>query len=386
MDDAVMTELKRRLTEVDRLDVSRYQFINMDRLKHAAGSAWPDMRTRVFIATRTMIERRIAEDDLIIPCATGYLVIYKALSGKLAENTTNRIREEMERFFFGDGQLSALGVEAMSEQLSVAEFEAALAAADLDLTEDEAQRHLPDLSPASAPTIEGLDFCAVWDARKQAAASYFVMPRSKDGPNTPVYKPDRADPRLDFDLDILDRAALALERLIDTGSRCAVIVPVGFSNVSMPRTRASYVTALARLPEALKPLIWLRLEDAPSNAPGSIMGETGRILLGQSKQLYIDTALDAVSLASQAETGASHVGASLVANRGSSQRADLDRINALARRKGLTTYVDGINRVEDLRVALNAGVDLVAGRAIGIYDAPCAPFRLSAEALLDQVA
>jgi hypothetical protein len=334
MDDAVMQELKRRLTESDRLDVSRYQFINMERLKTAAGAGWPDMRNRVFVATRSMIERRVADDDLIIPCATGFLVIFKALSGKLAEQTTKRIAEDMERFFLGDAELAALNIEAFSEQLSIAEFEAALAAADIEFIDD---GDAPDGAPAldGAPLISGLDFYPVWDANKEAAASYFAAPRPTEnqpgrGPAIPVFRPEKPDPRLDFDLDILDRAAMALERLIDSGSRCAVIVPAGFASLSLPRTRASYVTALARLPEALKPLVWVRLEDAPPSAPASVMAETGRILRGQAAHLFVNTALDALSVDSQTETGAGWIGGTLDPMRSSVQRNDLDRFTALA--------------------------------------------------------
>ncbi len=381
MDDAVMTELKRRLANVDRLDVSRYQFINMERLQKAAGATWPAMRNRVFLATRSMIERRVAEDDLIIPCATGYLVIYAALSGKLAEKTTARIRDEMERFFLGDEELAALNVEAFSEQLSLAEFEAALAGSDIEFIDDGLPQE-PTEAPMPGPgaPFHRLEYRAVWDARKEAAASYFVVPRSDS--ETPVFKPDKPEARLEFDLDVLETAALALERLMEAGSRCAIIAPVGFASAAMARARSQYVTAFSRLPEALRPLIWLRLEDAPASAPASIMAETGRILRGQTSHLFVDAGLDALSLKIQAEAGGRFVGSTLSPTLGAVPRADLDRIVALARRSGVTPYLDGVHRHEDLRPTLDAGISLIAGRSIGIFDTPRAPFRLTREALL----
>jgi hypothetical protein len=390
MDDAVMQELRRRLSETDRLDVSRYQFINMERLKKAAGPSWPDMRNRVFLATRSIIERRVAEEDLIIPCATGFLVIFKALSGKLAEQTTKRIAEEMERFFLGDAELAELNVQAFAEQLSIAEFEAALAAADIEFIDDgAAPAGDPGAATGAAPLIGGLDFYPVWDASNEAAASYFVAPRSPETPDAatlPLFKPEKPDPRLDFDLDVLERAAMALERLIDTGSRCAVITPAGFASVSSPRTRSSYVTALARLPQALKPLIWVRLEDAPPNAPTSVMAETGRILRSHAPQLFVDAPLGTLCLASQTETGAAWIGGRLDPMRTSVQRNDLDRFTALAGRKSVSTFADGAHSPALVRLAIDAGVRLVAGRAVGVYDAPRAPFRLSRSGLLSAAA
>lgn len=391
MQDAVMEELRRRLAEVDRIDVSRYQFINMEGLRRAAGSNWPAMRARVFLATRSMIERRVAEEDLIIPCATGYLVIFKALAQELAERTTARIREDMERFFLGDGELAELNVEAVAEQLSIAEFEAALAAADLDFADE------PDLGGAPAPpdgavndaAFDGLDYVPAWDARQEAAASYFARPRpapSSDGVRSvAIWRPQKPDPRLAFDLEVLDTAIAALERLVCEGSRCALIIPAGYASLSLPRTRSSYVTALSKAPEALKPLIWVRLEDAPSGPPRAVMAETGRILKAQAAQLFVDASIETLDLSPHAESGAAWVGASLGPNR-SASAADLERFTAIARRRDVATYFTDADRPEQLRAAINAQARLIAGRAIAVYDAPRAPFRLSRAALMSRAA
>lgn len=390
MHDAVMEELKRRLAEVDRIDVSRYQFINMERLRDAAGADWPAMRARVFLATCSMIERRVAEEDLIIPCATGYLVIFKALAPKLAERTTARIREDMERFFLGDGALAQLNVEAVAEQLSIAEFEAALAAADLDFTE------APDGSAAAPPAVmsqeaafDGLDYVPAWDARQEAAASYFVRPRPAscaDGVRAPaVLKPEKPDPRLAFDLEVLDRAIAALDSLVSNGTRCALIIPAGYASLSLPRTRSSYATALSKAPEALRSLIWVRLEDAPAGPPRAVMAETGRILKAQAAQLFVDASVKTLDLSPHAETGAAWVGAGHGSSR-SVSTARLERFAAIAQRRNMAAYVTEADKPEQLHAALHAQVRLIAGRAIAVYDAPRAPFRLSRAALVSRAA
>ncbi len=390
MQDAVMEELRRRLAEVDRIDVSRYQFINMERLRDAAGADWPAMRSRVFLATRSMIERRVAEDDLIIPCATGYLVIFKALSHELAERTTERIRKEMEQFFLGDGELADLKVEAVAEQQSIAEFEAALAATDLDFVDDTGSASAPASEADDTPALfDGLDYYPAWDARQEAAASYFATPRafaSPDGVRAPaVLKPRKPDPRLTYDLEVLETALAALERLIASGSRCALIVPAGYASLALPRTRSSYVTALSNAPKALKPLIWVRLEDAPAGPPRAVMAETGRILKAQSAQLFLDASINTLDMSPHAETGAGWVGAVPAGLRGASG-ADLERFAAVARRRNLAAYFAEADRPAQLRAAIDAQIRLIAGRSIGVYDAPRAPFRLSRSSLVKRAA
>ncbi|MBL4544470.1 MAG: hypothetical protein JKP95_00620 [Oceanicaulis sp.] len=46
MNDDVMTQLKRHLASAEQIDVSRYQFVNMDRVRDAAGDRWPEWRER----------------------------------------------------------------------------------------------------------------------------------------------------------------------------------------------------------------------------------------------------------------------------------------------------------------------------------------------------
>ena len=165
-----MIQLKRHLASAEQIDVSRYQFVNMERVREAAGHLWPELRQRAFIASRSILERRIAEDDLIIQCESGYLVIFKALSGRQAQALTNKVRAELEEFFLGEAFINQLGVEAKSEQLSVEEFAATLASADVD--EPRQARSVqtePDQNKAFS-----LFFQPVWDQKREAVASYFV--------------------------------------------------------------------------------------------------------------------------------------------------------------------------------------------------------------------
>ena len=178
MSDPVMNELKKRLAQADRIDMSRHQFVNIDKVRAAAGDLWPSLRERVFVAGRSIIERRVAEDDLIIPCATGFLVVFTALSGEPAARLTRKIRDEMERFFLGDAELAELCVESSSERVSVEEFRAALAAVDSDAGQSAHQA--PKLKPSApdAVTLADLSFHAAWDVRREAVASFLVRPRT----------------------------------------------------------------------------------------------------------------------------------------------------------------------------------------------------------------
>lgn len=389
MHDPVMIELKRRLATADAVDVGRYQFLNMDKVRQAAGAHWPQLRERVFVAARSIIERRAAEDDVVVPCASGFLVIYTALTGDPAAQLTEKIRLEMERFFLGDEALSAIEAHGESERLSIEAFRAALAAADPtgDVSELEIRR--PERPETIA--LSDLTFQAAWDARREAVSSFFVKARTTIERDS-RWRPDltsqlgRADDRLAFDLKVLDHAAAALDPILEKGARCALIVPAGFANLSQPRTRSAYVTALAALPRQKRQLIWTCIQDAPSDAPASTLTETGRIILTYAPHLFILAPLKAASLERYAGAGASWIGAGLPRSVTKSVRDDIDSFVAKARRMKTPVFLDRCDDWEAARTASRHGAGLLTGRATGVFDAPIAPFKLSRSRLLANAA
>jgi hypothetical protein len=393
MTDPVLVELKRRLAQADQVDMSRHQFVNMERVRDAAGDLWPTLRERVFVATRTIIERKVAEDDLIIPCATGFLVVFSGLSGDPAAKLTEKIRREMERFFLGDADLAELSVESSSERLSVEEFRAALAAADADGgTAAAVEAHRPRAQSApDAIALAGLSFEAAWDAHREAVASFLVRPRTvaeREGGWSPDLDAQlkRADERLKFDLAVLSAVAGQLETLLAKGSRCGLITPAGFASLSQPRTRSAYVTALSELPAEHRQLIWVCIYGAPADAPAATLAETGRIVRAHSPHLFIKAQLGAPTFERYAQAGPGWIGAQLPARLTSAARADIESFVAKARRHKAKVFFSGCHDWEAARGASRRGADLIIGRTSGICDEPTAPFRLSRNKLLARAA
>ncbi|KAA5801604.1 hypothetical protein F1654_11955 [Alkalicaulis satelles] len=393
MHDEVMQLLKCHLASVDHVDVGRYQFVNLEPVREAAGALWPQLRERAFLASRTIIERRIAEDDLIIPCATGYLVIFKALTGGPAHRLTTKIRTELETFFLGDKELADLKVAASSEKLSLSEFEEALARSQAE-TEPEPVRTAQ--GPQQAKDVLGidmLDYMPVWDARKEAVGGFMLRARrlNKDSRswlvNGDILRGARKpETRLALDVMVLERAVRSLESLISAGSRCALIIPAGYDSLSQPRLRSDYVTRLSTLAPALRAMIWVRLDGAPADAPLAALAETGRIIAQHAGKLFIHARSDALSLAPYAEMSPALIGTDFPTGSEAAIRTDLERFIALARRAGLETYLDNLNSWEEVRLAARSSARLLSGPSIGVFREPRAPYHLSRAGLLARAA
>ncbi len=395
MHDAVMRLLKSHLASVDHVDLGRYQFVNLDPVREAADALWPQLRERAFLASRTMIERRIAEDDLIIPCATGFLVVFKALSGDPAQRLTEKIRSELETFFMGDEELGGLKVEGLSERLTLSEFEAALAR-----SRPEAEPKAPGPKPSTAEPdaadplrIDALDYLPAWDARKEAVGGFFVRARrlATDGRgwliNGAIVRGERrAEARLALDLLVLERAVAALNRLVKTGSRCAIIVPAGYDSLSQPRCRSAYITRLTQLGQALKAMVWVRLEDTPLDAPRAALAETGRMIAQHAGQLFVHAPADAMTLEPFTEIRPALIGADFPTGSDAAVRTDLDRFMALVRRVGAAAYLDNLENWDAVRLGVRSPARLLAGPSIGVLTAPRAPYRLTRSGLLASAA
>ncbi len=395
MHDAVMRLLKSHLASVDHVDLGRYQFVNLDPVREAAGALWPQLRERAFLASRTMIERRIAEDDLIIPCATGFLVIFKALSGEPARRLTERIRGELEAFFMGDGELGGLKVEGQSERLTLSEFEAALARSRPEAGPKPAgpAAPAPDPDAAGALRIDALDYLPAWDARNEAVGGFFVRARrlATDGRGwlingAIVRGARRAEARLALDLLVLERAAAALNRLVKAGSRCALIVPAGYDSLSQPRCRSAYITRLTALGPALTAMIWVRLEDTPLDAPRAALAETGRMIAQHAGRLFVHAPADAMTLEPFTEIRPALIGTDFPTGSDAAVRTDLDRFMALVRRARAGAYLDNLENWEAVRLGVRSPARLLAGPSIGVLSAPRAPYRLTRAGLLASAA
>jgi len=395
MHDAVMRLLKSHLASVDHVDLGRYQFVNLDPVREAAGALWPQLRERAFLASRTIIERRIAEDDLIIPCATGFLLIFKALSGGPAQRLTEKIRGELETFFMGDEELGGLKVEGQSERLTLSEFEAALARSRPEAEPRPAgpAQPAPDPDATDPLRIDALDYLPAWDARNEAVGGFFVRARrlATDGrgwliSGAIVRGARRAEARLALDLLVLERAAGALDKLIKAGSRCALIVPAGYDSLSQPRCRSAYITRLTALGPALKAMIWVRLEETPLDAPRAALAETGRMIAQHAGRLFVHAPADAMTLDPLTEIRPALIGADFPAGSDAAVRTDLDRFMALVRRAGAGAYLDNLESWEAVRLGVRSPARLLAGPSIGVLSAPKAPYRLTRSGLLASAA
>lgn len=383
MQDKVFEELRQHLASAEHVDVGQYQFINLEAVRAAAGGMWETIRQRVFVASESIIRKHAGDADLVIQCATGFLVVYRGTDADTAQAMTEVIGADMRRFFLGEEMTRFIALEMSCEQLSVAEFAATLDAAqaedDVVSKADLAEVH----ALGARRIIDDLAFSPAWDPRREAVASYVAVPRRRNPENQSWVTGDALligrrglEPRLELDLAVLALAREALETLLAQGERCGVIMPVGYRALAHAATRTRYVAALAALPDPVRRLIFLKVEAAPLDAPAGQVNESCRTLLPWCGRLLIHAPLDALSLQRFENAGAALIGASLPASSTKGLSTDIDRFCALARRVNLPVYFDAVSDWEGLKAALASSARLVAGSVFGQVSSLAAPYRL----------
>jgi hypothetical protein len=415
MQTEVMKALKRHLASAEHVDISQYQFINMEAVQAAAGDRWPSLRDRVFIASRSIIEKRLAEEDLIIPCASGFLVVFVETAGVEADALTHAIKADMTAFFLGEEMLKLLQVDATSERLTVEEFKRTLQAAQAETmtavsgaaagavaaaartpsASDGVTYHpIKDPAPASVPEVEEIIFAPAWDPRREAVATFFALPRSR-GRGAEMWRygsailrgAARPEQRLELELDGLNKIRGHFETFAAKGGRCGLVVSVNYEVIANPRTRVPYAGALSKLPERMRRTLLVRIESAPLDAPAASMTEAFRTLASYCAGLFVHAPLSTLSLTRLEGAGVAWVGCSLPGRNPGQNAGDLDRLMALVKRQRFGAYIDQLTSWEGVKAALETDARLLSGPAVAqAHEELVAPYRLQKAGVLARAA
>lgn len=151
------------------IDVAQFQFINLDEIRARYGAQWPAKRERVFQVARHFISRRVAPEDVLIPAAEGFLLVFGTFTGILADAVANRISKELNTYFLGSPDLDDMKVSTQHQLMTIDEFAKAFG----DLVS--ASKDLAPQAKSTSPEIP-MGFTPVWDARRGALATWFISP------------------------------------------------------------------------------------------------------------------------------------------------------------------------------------------------------------------
>lgn len=325
------------------LDVAQFQFIGMGEIRNRYGERWREKRDRVAHVARHFIARRIGSDDVLIPGADGFLLVFGTAAGFHADAAAKQISRELNSFFLGDPDLDDMQIEARHLSMSMDEFVAAFGAM-MAASREAAQ-------PAPTPATIRMGYTPVWDARHGALATYFISPL--DPANGQPMGWDMHNHRhSDMDLRKLKESEIDMRTLFARGGQALVGVAVHVSSFNNAHNLARMVQAMAQFDARLSRYRVLRVSCVEPGYPRIYLEDLMRAVRPHAKRVAIGLNWMEPDIGSVLKLQPAAIGFSLPYGALSqpSQRDEIySRIGAAveqARHAGVTVGVEGDLRAE----------------------------------------
>ena len=216
------------------LDVAQFQFIGLDEIRAGYAGRWTEKRDHVFRTATQFISRRISAEDVLISSAEGFLLIFGAFSGFLADAAAQRISNELNQFFLGTPNMDHVQLEAHHQSMSVDDFANAFGGMITGSNE---------LAPTSTAGEIPMGFTPVWDAQRGALSTFFISPLDATG--APMDWDLASHRHTDMDEMKLKASEEAMKKLFATGRKALVGVAVHVSSLNSQQSLARLMSVIS---------------------------------------------------------------------------------------------------------------------------------------------
>ena len=262
------TFLKTALASKETVDVGQFHLLNLDAVKEIAGDDWPNRRKKIFDVSTHFIEKRISPEDLLMPCAEGFLLIF-ADSEKDSDDEIEQISKALQIFFMGAPDLKSLQVSWETDTVTAKELVQLAAPSTPKPAEPPAENKKP--SPPPPPQAKkGFKSCfrPIWDAQNQSIAfnrcftKYEVADRMIDGRR--VIQMRMADISHDELDDMSASTSLEVFKVFfKNNKQISLCVSVHYSTISTPENLDNYLKHFQAIPESVRKSVLFKIDDLP---------------------------------------------------------------------------------------------------------------------------
>jgi hypothetical protein len=255
------------------IDVAQFQFIGLTEIRARYGPRWNDKRERVQSVARNFIVRRIAPEDVLIPGADGFLVVFGSRTGHLADTTAQRISQELNTFFIGAADMDAdIRFEARHRSMSVDDF--AEAFGDL-IAESKPAPAIPRFQATHGDIPMG--FTPVWDSKRGALTTFFVTPMDAETGH-PLDWDHTHTRHIEMDELKLRVSEDAMRKLFSTGRKAFVGVALHVSTLNSQQSLSRLFAVMSKFDKKLSKYRVLRISGVEPGFPRIYLEDIMRTL------------------------------------------------------------------------------------------------------------
>lgn len=344
------------------IDVAQFQFIGLDEIRARYAQRWNEKRDRVAQVARQFIMRRIAEEDVLISGADGFLLVFGTLTGMLADTAAHRISKELNAFFLGSPDLDDMQIEAQHQSMSVDDFADAFGAMIAGSK---------DVAPSARPTPAELQmgFAPLWDAQRGALSTFFISPLDP-ATGGPMDWNQTSHRHADMDELKLKASEEAMRKLFAAGKKALVGVAVHVSSLNSQQSLSRLMGVISKFDPALARYRVIRVSCVEPGYPRIYLEDMLRVLKPRIPHVAIGLNWAEPDITSVLNLAPAAIGFTLPAGAlapNGSKAEVFARINSaveMARHHGVSVGVegdlqtdhiqrfaqDGVNHVSSLRV------------------------------------
>ncbi|WP_297737696.1 hypothetical protein [uncultured Maricaulis sp.] len=377
------TFIKRAMARGERIDVGQFRLVNLAAVREKAGDHWPSAKKKVFAAGTQFLAKRLSDDDAVIPCEEGFLVLFAEAPDDPATFLAE-LGEALMAFFLGATETAALGIESAASRVAADEI---TQLATASTTPPSSSTSAPDKTsstasplPRSRPVAECEDgdvlahYRPLWDAQKQsiainaALAKVVVGGRALEGRRAISTGMSKVS-HFDLDACALDTAIAMMTALARKQKRITLRIALHASCWSDRDHRAALSARIEALPEPARKSLLVRIDgltDQPQKQ-AMALAELGQLGVGLMAEIpFGATELDAfsgcsVSLFSCASPAPSN------ANSEGMMDHDARALNLMvkaAAAHSAATYMHDVRDLLVLKAAMASGVRFFSGQSV----------------------
>lgn len=344
----------------------------------------------------------LQSSDVTVFTQTGFYLIINSVSGDEALDLANRINLALLKLFFGTNNLTpeqmvpVFRIAAPEEVQRLRDMQASPLSANA--TQATGTHHVPErwINGPSDPgkrfsqlAITGkntaeritLNFVPVYDIHHGRPALYICTPTGRHGSKEihgrSVFRKLSVVETPYLDEAMLRYAAAFSDRLMQTGSVCAVCVPVSAETLSWSRSRRVYLSALDEVDLDMNPQIIPVIDDISPGTPLNRLADMIAMLRPYAQRIAIALPNSEIALDSSGIIGASGISLPLPPR---TQAQSADRLGAWLSRackaQNAFSCITGVNDEDVLDALRDCGIRFASGSAL-------TPMAVSADAAIE---
>jgi len=297
------------------IDIAQFQFVGLNEVELAYGDRWPEQKVRVFDIAHEYLAKRLGPADVLLKGGGGFIIVSGSASGQEAQVMAASLAHGLSDHFLGEireAPSPRVGVQSLSvdvQGLLGALGAVPFVAADTGTTDQQSSM------------LSGMDwrFQPVWDVRREALGSYYLVPFLRDTQSRiPGYQFESTlgPPKSFVEIDeaSLWVAEQALQDLFEKEGRALVGVAVHSSSLTNLAARAKLFKAMERFDKRLLRYKTIKIASVVPGFPRMYLNEIVSSLKQRIPNIVISAAWDEPDLAGLLESDPIAIGFALPAS------------------------------------------------------------------------